>query len=211
MARLTVFFKDKAIHSDLFEDGIVCIGRDNSNDLTIDSLAVAPIHAVLTIRDNSCIIKQLNDDFPLIVNHVKVKECYLNNNDTISIGKHDIIYNTTEPAAEQIRHISMTSKDVKSIDRKGGAQAPMPVASLQIMDGQNIGKILLLKNAMTRLGQSDRGMVAISKRKDGYFITALENKNQITVNNKPLGDNSLKLNNHDVIVIDNTTLQFFLA
>lgn len=211
MARLTVFFKNKAIHSDLFEDGIVCIGRDNSNDLTIDSLAVAPTHAVLVIRDDSCIVKQLNDDFPLIVNHVKVKECYLNNNDTISIGKHDIIYNTTEPAAEQIRHISMTTKDVKSINNKGGVHAPMPVASLQIMDGQNIGKILLLKNAMTRLGQSDRGMIVISKRKDGYFITALENKNQITVNNKPLGDDSLKLNNHDAIVIDNTTLQFFLA
>jgi len=211
MARLTVFFKDKAIHSDLFENGIVRIGRDNFNDLTIDSLAVAPIHAVLTIRDDSCIIKQLNDDFPLIVNHVKVKECHLNNNDTISIGKHDIIYNTTETATEQIRHISMTNKDAKSINRKGGIHAPLPVASLQIMDGQNIGKILLLKNAMTRLGQSDSGMVVISKRKDGYFITALENKNQITVNSKPLGDDSLKLDNHDMIVIDNITLQFFLT
>lgn len=209
MARLTVFFKDKAIHSDLFEECIVHIGRDKTNDLTIDSLAVAPVHAVLVIRNDSCVIKQLSEDFPLIVNHVKVKECHLNNNDTISIGKHDIIYNTTESATEQIRHIDTTDKeDAKPIS---GVHAPMPVANLQVMDGQNIGKILLLKNAMTRLGQSGRGMVVISKRKEGYFIAALENKDQITVNNKPLADSSLRLNNHDVIVIDNTTLQFFLA
>lgn len=211
MARLTVFFKDKAIHSDLFENGVIHIGRDETNDLTIDSLAVAPAHAALVIRDGSCIIKQLNDDFPLIVNRVKVKECHLNNNDTISIGKHDIVYNTTESASEQVRQITASNKDTKPIDHKAGVHSPITFANLQVMDGPNIGKILLLKNAMTRLGHSDSGMVVISRRKEGYFIAALENKNQITVNNQPLNDNSLKLSNNDVIVIDGTSLQFFLS
>jgi hypothetical protein len=211
MARLTVFFKDKAIHSDLFENGVVHIGRDETNDLTIDSLAVAPAHAALVIRDGSCIIKQLNDDFPLIVNRVKVKECHLNNNDTISIGKHDIIYNTTEAASEQVRQITASNKDTKPTDHKAGAHPAITAANLQVMDGPNIGKILLLKNAMTRLGHSDSGMVVISRRKEGYFIAALENKTQITINDQPLDDNSLKLNNNDVIVIDDTSLQFFLC
>lgn len=212
MARLTVFFKDKAIHSALFENGIVHIGRDETNDLTIDSLAVAPAHAALVIRDTDCIIKQLNDDFPLIVNHEKVKECHLSNNDTISIGKHDIIYNTTE-STEQLRHSgSSTTKGGNSLNREeDSAYNPIPAANLQIMDGQNIGKILPLKKTMTRLGHSGSGMIVIAKRKDGYFISVLENNGPITVNNKPLDDNSLKLNNNDVIVIDNTALQFFLA
>jgi FHA domain-containing protein len=211
MARLTVFFKDKAIHSDLFENGVIHIGRDETNDLTIDSLAVAPAHAALVIRDGSCIIKQLNDDFPLIVNRVKVKECHLNNNDTISVGKHDIIYNTTESASEQVRQNAASSKDSKPTDHKTGAHPPITAANLQVMDGPNIGKILLLKNAMTRLGHSGSGMAVISRRKEGYFIAALENKSQITVNNQPLDDNSLKLSNNDVIVIDGTSLQFFLC
>jgi pSer/pThr/pTyr-binding forkhead associated (FHA) protein len=211
MARLTVFFKDKAIHSDLFENGVIHIGRDETNDLTIDSLAVAPAHAALVIRDGSCIIKQLNDDFPLIVNRVKVKECHLNNNDTISVGKHDIIYNTTESASEQVRQNAASNKDSKPMDHKTGAHQPITAANLQVMDGPNIGKILLLKNAMTRLGHSGSGMVVISRRKEGYFIAALENKSQITVNNQPLDDNSLKLSNNDVIVIDGTSLQFFLC
>ncbi len=79
MAKLTVFFKDKAIQSDLYENGIVRIGRDETNDLTIDSLAVAPAHAVLIILDGDCTIKQLNDEFPLIINGEKVKSGNLNN------------------------------------------------------------------------------------------------------------------------------------
>ncbi|TAK63666.1 FHA domain-containing protein, partial [Methylobacter sp.] len=111
MAKLTVFFKDKAIHSGLFENGIVRIGRDETNDLTIDSLAVAPAHAVIVIRDADYTIKQLNDEFPLIINGEKIKTCNLNNNDTISLGKHDIIFNTTESVLN-----SLIDEDVKSLN-----------------------------------------------------------------------------------------------
>lgn len=206
MAKLTVFFKDKAIHSGLFENGIVHIGRDETNDLTIDSLAVAPAHAVIVIRDADYTIKQLNDEFPLIINGEKIKTCNLNNNDTISLGKHDIVFNTTESVLN-----SLIDEDVKSLNQEiGGRLQHNSVANLQIMNGNNIGKILQLKNSMTRLGHNGNGVIVISKRKDGYFVSVLENSGIITVNNEPLNDKSLKLNTNDVLVIDNTSLQFFL-
>ncbi|MGR9012719.1 MAG: FHA domain-containing protein [Gammaproteobacteria bacterium] len=207
MAKLTVFFKDKAIHSGLFENGIVHIGRDETNDLTIDSLAVAPAHAVIIIRDTDCTIKQLNDEFPLIINGVKTKTCSLNNNDTISMGKHDIIFNTTKSITQSN---DLIDKDVKSFSHEVISELPLPAANLQILTGYNIGKILQLKNSMTRLGHSGNGVIAISKRKEGYFVSVLENIGTITVNNVPLNDKSLKLNTNDVLVIDNTSLQFFL-
>jgi hypothetical protein len=86
----------------------------------------------------------------------------------------------------------------------------LPTASLQIINGDNIGKILLLKKAMTQLGHSGNGVIAISRRKDGYFVSVLENSSIITVNNEPLNDNLLKLNTNDVLVVDTTYLQFFL-
>ncbi len=207
MAKLTVFFKDKAIHSGLFENGIVHIGRDETNDLTIDSLAVAPAHAVIIIRDTDCTIKQLNDEFPLIINGVKTKTCSLNNNDTISMGKHDIIFNTTKSITQSN---DLIDKDVKSFGHEVIGELSLPAANLQILTGNNIGKILQLKNSMTRLGHSGNGVIAISKRKEGYFVSVLENIGTITVNNVPLSDKSLKLNTNDVLVIDNTSLQFFL-
>lgn len=51
MAKFTVYFKDKPIHSGIYEAGVVHIGRDDSNELIVDSLAVAPIHAVVVIKN----------------------------------------------------------------------------------------------------------------------------------------------------------------
>jgi hypothetical protein len=210
MAKLTVFFKDKAIHSGLFEKGVVHIGRDETNDLTIDSLAVAPAHAAIIIRDDDCTIKQLNDEFPLIINGETTKACNLNNNDIISLGKHAIIYNTTESVDFPASFNSLIDDDVKSLNREIGGELHLPAANLQILNGNNIGKILPLKNAMTRLGHEGNGVIAISKRKEGYFVSVLENSGTITVNNEPLNDKLLKLKTNDVLVVDNTSLQFFL-
>jgi predicted component of type VI protein secretion system len=210
MPKLTVFFKDKAIQSSLFENGIVHIGRDETNDLSIDSLAVAPAHAALIIRDDGCTIKQLNDEYPLIVNGEKQKECSVYNYDTISVGKHDIVFTTTESSEQQTPIESLIDKDVISLNQEIGKAQHSPVGNLQALDGPNIGKILPLKKAMTRLGHSGSAVVAIARRKEGYFISALENNGTITINHQSLEDNSLKLNQNDVIVIGSTSLQFFM-
>ncbi len=210
MAKLTVFFKDKEIHSCLFRPGVVHIGRDETNDVTIDSLAVAPAHAVLVIRDDAYTIKQLNDEFPLIINGKKVKTCNLNNNDIISLGKHDILFNTTGPVESGSELNSLIDEDVKSLNQEIDGEVHSPAANLQFMTGNNIGKILQLKKSMTRIGHDGNSVIAISKRKEGYFVSVLENNGTITVNNQPLNDKSLKLNTNDVLVIDNTSLQFFL-
>ncbi|MDP1615137.1 MAG: FHA domain-containing protein [Methylococcales bacterium] len=210
MAKLTVFFKYKAIDSYLFENGIVHIGRDETNNITIDSLAVAPAHAAIIIRDDMSTIKQLNDNFPLIINGQKVKECNLNDNDTITIGKHDIVYNTTESVAKSESFDNTIVFGKQSFDHDLDNEMHLPPASLQVMNGHNIGKILLLKKAMTRLGSNGSGVVVIAKRKDGYFVSALENIGIIAVNNTPIENNYIKLNQNDVLTINNVSLQFFL-
>jgi hypothetical protein len=209
MAKLTVFFKDKAIHSSLFEKGIVHIGRDETNDLTIDSLAVAPAHAVIIIREDECTIKQLNDEFPLIINGEKIKTYNLNNNDMISMGKHDIMFNSAVSVIPPA-YDNMIYEDSKSLNLELDIESNIPTANLQFISGSNIGKILQLKNAMTRLGHVGNGVIAISRRKEGYFISVLENIGTITLNNVPLNDTVLKLNTNDVLVVDSTSFQFFL-
>ncbi|MFZ2450759.1 MAG: FHA domain-containing protein [Methylovulum miyakonense] len=213
MAKLTVFFKYKAIDSYLFEKGVVHIGRDETNDLTIDSLAVAPAHAAIINRGNVSSIKQLNENFPLIVNGQKVKECELNHNDTITIGKHDIVYSVTESADPEAAHPKDEnfdySKTPATFDME--EEATLPPANLQVLNGINIGKVLPIKKSMTRLGNAGSGVVVISKRKDAYYISALENKGTLKVNDLPFADSNIKLNNNDVIVINGTSLQFFLS
>ena len=85
----------------------------------------------------------------------------------------------------------------------------MPDANLQVMNGQHIGRVLPLKKSMTRFGHSGSGVGVIARRKDGYFISSLEGDSRITVNQTPLGNKTISLNNNDVIVIDSISRQFF--
>jgi hypothetical protein len=223
MAKLTVFFKYKAIDSYLFEQGIVHIGRDDTNELVIDSLAVAPVHAAVIMRGETCMVKQLNDSFPLIINGQKVKECELKSNDSITLGKHNIIYQPSESTGDmprpivanepedfQIQHITQEPASFL-LGNHTDDDIVLPPAALQVMSGASIGKVLPIKKAMTRLGSTGHGIVIISRRRDGYYASALENKGQLTVNGTPLGNHYLKLNPNDVLAINQTSLLFFLS
>jgi len=209
MAKFTIYFKDKAIQSYIYDTGVVHIGRDDTNDLVIDNLTVAPAHAVVIVKQSGCVIKQLNNDHPLVVNHEKTKEAVLQNNDTISVGKHTIIYSTTESIAPAQTNNS-ANKDVDFLNVKLESKVKIPDANLQVLDGQHIGRILPLKKSMTRFGHAGSGVIVISKRKDGYHISSLESDVNITVNQQPLADKTIHLNTNDIIIIDNISMQFYL-
>lgn len=210
MAKFTVYFKDKPIFSGIYDSGVVHIGRDDTNELVVDSLAVAPAHAVAVIKDGTCIIKQLNEKFPLLVNNSPSKEWNLQNNDVINVGKHYIVYNATEFFHEPTAAIpSSADVDVRTLNEKLET-ARQQEAKLQVMDGPHIGRILTLKKAMTRLGHEGAGVVVIARRKDGYYISALQGHDGLILNRESLGDRTVLLQNNDVIEVDKTPMQFFL-
>ena len=198
MAKFTVYFKDKFLLSKIFEQGEVHIGRDSSNHIIIDNLAVAEKHAIITIKENQFTIKQLNELFPLVVNANKITELKLSFGDKISMGKHRIEFDAA-PVSFTETALSSEKKEVKIN------------ANLQILKGQYIGRILPLKSLMTRFKHNNgKEIVIISKRKIGFTISSLEGNSTAIVNNKELGNNQIHLKNNDTIVINNTAMKFIL-
>ena len=209
MAKFTIYFKEKVIHAGVFESGVVHIGRDDSCDLMVDSLAVAPAHAVAVFKDAGWVIKQLNDKFPLFINNRPMKECTLQNNDVINIGKHYIVFNTEWSSTTSHAEI-VKNKPLPALSELLPENIKAPEAGLQVMNGEHIGRILPLKKAMTRLGREGAGVVVIAHRKEGYYISALQGDESLAVNQQPLGDKIVKLHHADVIVVDKIPMQFFL-
>lgn len=212
MAKLTLYFKDKPIFSEIYDSGVVHIGRDESNELVVDSLAVAPAHAVVILKEDHCTVKQLNEKFPLLINNQAVREWNLVNNDVINVGKHYIVYTLTESflnadAPPKANHY--VDPDVLALNEKL-EQHKQREANLQIIDGPHIGRILPLKKAMTRLGHDGAGVIVIARRKDGYYVSALQGHEGLAVNKQPLGENTLLLQHNDIIEVDKTPMQFFL-
>ena len=213
MAKFTLYFKDKPIYSGIYDAGVVHIGRDDSNDIVVDSLAVAPAHAVAVIKEGSCVVKQLNEKFPLLINNQATKEWSLQNNDVVNVGKHYIVYTLTESClvSEPVTPPSFSQDaDVQALNSKLEKAGKPQEANLQIMDGPHIGRILPLKKALTRLGHEGAGVVVIARRKDGYYVSALQGHSGLAVNKQPLGDNTVLLQHNDVIEVDKTPMQFFL-
>lgn len=210
MAKFTVLFKERPIQSTIFDTRVIHIGSDDTNDLVIDSLAVAPAHAVVSLNDGHAVIKQLNDNFPLVINNEAHKECPLNNDDEIAIGKHKIIFNTVETVLTPPPPESLASKDLESLNEEIETALNISEAYLQVMGGKHIGRVIPIKNGMTRIGHNGSGVAAIARRTDGYYISSLENDDLLTVNKKPLEEQTIKLNKDDQIFIDNTPMQFFL-
>ncbi len=210
MAKFTVFFKDKPIHSSIFESGNVHIGRDETNDLVVDSLAIAPAHAVVVLRNASPLIKQLNSDFPLIINGVQHKETMLQDSDTITIGKHRIVYSSTEKFASTTSAAHAKEPENEKLNQEFNNRVNLPEANLQVMGGKHIGRLVPLKRTMTRLGREGSGIIVITRRKEGYFVSMLEVNDEIKINGAELADQTLLLKNDDMLIIDKIPMQFFM-
>lgn len=211
MPKLTVYFKDKEIRAFDVHEGMVRIGRDETNDVTIDSLAIAPVHAVIAVRDGVATIRPLQDEFPIAINGVKSKEAVLSNNDMIAIGKHHVRFNINGDA----EHAPVGDIAAKVADSAPamlfGIEPELPHGNFQIMDGDNIGKIIPIKKNMVQLGRAGHGIVVVTRKKDGYFVSTLESKGSLTVNGEPIDNKIIKLRDNDILSINDRSLQFFFS
>jgi hypothetical protein len=87
--------------------------------------------------------------------------------------------------------------------------APAAQAAIQILNGPNAGKELVLTKALTTLGRPGVQVAVITRRPQGYFITHVEGTAFPIVNGKTLTLEAHGLNNHDVVELSGTKMEFF--
>lgn len=193
MVKLTVSFKGNPIKTHQFDGGIITIGRDPDNTICIDSLGIAPKHVIIDLehRKGPQLMRE-DERFPVEVNGHSTYRHLLAHGDTIRLGKYTLHYadERANPA------IQLAEPDGEESE-----------ASLQILSGKNIGRIIPLKRALTRLGNHD-SVAVIARRKNGYFLSSLTGGERIKINGNPLKDQTIRLNCGDKLEIDNNQLMF---
>lgn len=197
MSKLTLSFKGKMLKVVPVSQGEMVIGSDPTCHLHIDSLAVHPRHATITTHNNVSILRDLGFIEGVLVNGSKVEEHTLQDNDQIQIGKHSLLFSYAPTADEPDNFKSPPKAAPKS-------------AWLQILTGSNVGKTISLKNNMTNLGKAGVQTAVIARRGDGYFLTHLEGEHPPKVDGLPIGDESRKLEDGNVIQLGNVKMQFTL-
>ena len=244
------------------------VGRRPHNDIVIDNLAVSGEHAVLITILNDSFVEDLGSTNGTTVNGQPIKKHFLQNNDTVELGKYKLKFVVEAKAASDYqkvgvrgdestrsasasRHMSSTSltptvpggatttfanattdprmpiasRSHLGSGMMGSVMMPMPAqstaptaspagaaaatATIQILNGPNAGKELMLSKALTTLGRPGVQVAVITRRPQGYYITHVEGSSFPVVNGKALGLDATALTNHDIIELSGTKMEFF--
>ena len=93
MPKLTLKFKDTKINEFLLEQGRnITIGRRESNVIVIENLAVSGMHAKIDPIDKGYLLTDLKSKNGTFVNGQLVATHWLGHGDTVSIGKHTLVF-----------------------------------------------------------------------------------------------------------------------
>ncbi|MES9993909.1 MAG: FHA domain-containing protein [Candidatus Thiodiazotropha sp.] len=210
MAKLTLSFKGRVIDVFHLESDKTQIGRNEDCTIPIDSLAIAPRQAVITRNDDqSYQLQALDEGFPVLLNHEQTEEARLNHGDVIQIGKHTLSF--AEDVMDLGTDLSQTTSDEQIPDQNQQDEDEETASNsgvLQIMNGDNFGRIIPLNRNMTRIGHSGGDCAMITRREGGYFISFLEGPTPPSINQKPIGDEARLLTDGDMIDVGGTQMQF---
>lgn len=237
MAKLIVTMDGAFLDEYPLDKDRITIGRRHSNDIHIDNLAVSGKHAVVLTTDNDSFLEDLGSTNGTLVNSMPIKKHLLKHNDVIEFGSYKLTYiNEAAAMAAPVNSdddddfgktmiyqppvanpASVPSAAAPKSDTKTprvstlAAMEEVIVGHLQVLNGPNMGKAVVLNKALTTLGKPGVQVAAIAKRPQGYFITHVEGQQHPKVNDQPVGAQAYSLSNHDVIELAGVKLEFYLA
>jgi hypothetical protein len=210
MAKITLSFKSKPIQAYFFEIGqSISVGRDEGNDVFIDSLAVAPVHAKLTFSETNSTIEPAENNTPIYINGEQITTAELRHGDKVAVGKHTLEYSEEKPVIEnafKTPDSEFTAEQTKLFNKKPR------IGKLQILSGVKAGQVIPLNQSQVRIGSEHASMVEFVQCSDGYYLSATNEREigSIQLNNQCLFKQALKITDGDQLKIDDTELLFFI-
>ena len=92
MAKLILSMDGLALNETVLTKERTTIGRKPHNDIQIDNLAISGEHAVVITILNDSFLEDLGSTNGTFVNGQSIKKHFLQNNDTIELGKYRLKY-----------------------------------------------------------------------------------------------------------------------
>jgi len=237
MGELVLKFKDRVLGQYPIQNGkTFSIGRDKSNDIVIENLAVSTFHAKIESLGGRFALVDLKSKNGTFVNKKLVDSHWLEDGDVIKIGKHAITFlspddgtGPQEALSENQHTMKIDTSEYRSLVRlntpaqasQASQPAPRkpkkPVGVLSDLSGG--GAEIILSKKLLKLGKHATSDVrvkgfavaavaaTITALADGWYLSHVEGLFKPKVNNKVV-KRSVKLDNLDMIEIGSTKFQF---
>ena len=180
------------------------LGRAPDNDIVFDNMVVSGHHCVFALKGLADVfIEDLRSTNGTYINGQMVKRQRLHDGDVVAIGNFRIQYK------EATEHPSTFGETAAMRLDELPQQRPLH-AVFQVLSGSSAGLEMPVVKAVTTFGKPGTCVVAVSHRRDGYFVAHLDGVNAPTLNGDTLGPNPVMLSNHDVVEIAGTRMMFQL-
>ena len=218
MAKLTLFFHNRIILHYYLDGEVACIGRDDNCEIKIDSLAVAKRHAWITAQGNDYEISPVEEDAVILVNHQPVKTHLLQHGDLIQVGKHTLTFAesvvtpnfvTPKPDTETGGTDDAPATRLAKSDADPAPDQLVNKGCIQVISGEHMGKIISLFPPLVRVGLTGKECAMVSRRREGYYLSHLEGEKRPLVDGKAIGDQSILLQDGDLLEIDVIEMRFY--
>jgi len=236
MAKFVVKFNNEVVDHIELRQGDMKVGRKPGCEIVLDNLAVSGEHAnVFTIGEDS-FIQDLSSTNGTFINNKKISKHHLRNGDTITIGKHALVYlndNVPRETEDFAKTVIINPGAGGSVTEETGPvttpKAPnppgfnatidtsvkRPLASerqgaLFVLSGANSGRRIELNRTITNLGKTGKRSGAITRSGENYTLAPGEDGDAPKLNGRPIPSTGAKLKNGDIIEITGTRLQFYL-
>jgi len=225
MSKIIVSFKGATIAEYELQPGEMIIGRKNSADIQIDSLAVSGTHAKISTHGDTTTIEDIGSTNGTFFNDQKITSHTFGDGDAIQIGKHTITFVSGPPvAAEEDEDDEFEKTVVLGVAampsmaaapppsapgslRPTGSTAPQ-VGGLKILNGPRSGLVFKLTKSLTNIGQKGYCAAVISRRSGGYHLAHVDGPKPPVVNGEQLGKQAKLLHDGDLVEIGTIKMQF---
>lgn len=226
MAEIVVKYENKVIERIVTEQRRLSIGRTNENDIVLENRGVSRKHAIIEFSDKAAVVidnESLNGTF---VNSRKATEEVLRDNDIVTIGKYQLVYNSqnTNPADDSVgfdgtmmlntkaqRNLMKNdNKEREMVERYGGSL---------LLGGENTYfSEYRIDRDVTTIGKAKfvhvraKGFILskiqakIVKENDYYNLVNLGRKGKTKINGEPIDRQELK--NGDLITVGKSVFKF---
>ena len=181
------------------------LGRSPDNDIVFDNMVVSGHHCIFELKGLADVfIEDLRSTNGTYINGEMVKRRRLQDGEVISIGNFRIQY-----LQESERPSGFSETTAMKLDAQG-IPAKLPHAVFQVLNGSSEGLEVPVVKAVTTFGKPGVAVVAVSHRRDGYYVAHLDGPKPSTLNGDAISDKAVMLSNHDVLELAGTRMLFML-
>ena len=219
MSKLIQTLEGAVIREHTIDKDSISIGRKHGNDVQLNDLTVSGRHALITKMGEHMYVDDLGSTNGTLLNGARIAKSIIKHGDVIQVGNFQFTYFSDDEAEyEPTMFIQAEIEDTKVIDTKTmDMDTPKGerLAAVKIKNGPLAKKVLELRKPFNTIGFNGAKLAMIARNTENYTISTLKStkarrdSDMPLLNGKPITLEAKVLNDHDVIELAGTQMEFF--